>query len=458
MKNIRILLTAIAISGMMACQALADTSMVIAAGETALSTVTSTPATVYQPGRYQAGTDLPAGEYVVLAVQGESASPRYVIYENGSQDSDVVDYNVFEYNAIIRVEEGQVLELRDAAASPIDEVREIDHFYGNMYKVGYHIPEGTYWVSPYEGDYGLCYILSAPSDSYEVVLDYLYVYDRVAVSVEKGQYVQLIDCVLTGTAPAGAAKERESLQIQEDPLAAVTGDEGRSSMLVLEQQVPGLSYDTSQPATVYPEGKYHAGVDIPAGEYVLFDTSDENDTWDIAWYTISRVPEIDRVELLDDFAIFEYNAIINLEEGQYLDMSSCTASPIGEVTSLDASKAAYYKVGVHIPAGTYYLVPNEYRGIYSVRSAPGAMSEHEVKKEYVYNETASVTLEEGQYLIIADCRFTSPLGPGEGTKQRQDEDSSVFQYLADLLNALYGDPDKAGEREAASPVVAAPAE
>ena len=243
MKNIRILLAAIGISGMMACQALADTSTVIAAGETALGTVTSTPATVYQPGRYQAGTDLPAGEYVVLAVQAESAAPRYVIYENSSQDPDVVDYDDFEYNAIIRVEEGQVLELRDASASPIDEVREIDHFYGNMYKVGYHIPEGTYWVSPYEDDYGLCYILSDPSDSYEAVLDYCYVYDRVAVSVEKGQYVQLIDCVLTGAAPASAAKRSESLQTQEDSLAAVTGDDDSSVFQYLADLLNALYGD-----------------------------------------------------------------------------------------------------------------------------------------------------------------------------------------------------------------------
>lgn len=479
MRKSRLIFTSLLISGLLATQVMAEAevpdstapqenaaSPVITAGQGAggstagLSTATSTPSTVYPPADYQAGVNIPAGEYVLLA-QSSDTYGYYAIFADSSAEADLVDYNVFDYNAIIRIEDGQRLELKCCTASPIEEISQIDHYYGTMYKIGYHIPAGTYRLKATDStSYGIAYVLSYPSDEYDAVEDYVYVEDTAAITVSAGQYLQLDDCVIIGTAPAdevtpdhGSRRTSWADTIREELSA---DDNQRTSPVVTAGTlIPGLPAATSSPSTVYSETSYQAGVNIPAGEYVLFSSSDEY----ASGYAISSspAPETEASEDVVEYGSFQYNTIIKLEDGQYLTMSDCTASPIAEVPAIDYRKGDHFKVGYHIPAGTYYFksnAPYSY-GVAYVLSAPTRRNEDLVDYVLIYSneDIVPLTLEEGQYLLLANCSFTTQTsgqsGPDGGNSSSY---ASTWEKYLNYLKQLLGYE----EEETASPVVTAP--
>ena len=134
-----------------------------------------------------------------------------------SDYDQIIDYNYFSYNAIIRIAEGQYLYLVDCTASPVDEVPQLDYSRGEMYKVGLQLPAGTYRLKSNGSSYsyGRAYILSAPSDNYEDVVESFTVSDdaKTVVTVKSGQYLQLKNCFVaeavssdtSSTGPAFAA-------------------------------------------------------------------------------------------------------------------------------------------------------------------------------------------------------------------------------------------------------------
>lgn len=476
MRKFRLILTSLMISALLAPQVFAEpadagatpaASPVITAGgppagnTSALSTSTSVPSTTYQPGTYQAGVSIPAGEYVLLT-QDQASSGYYIISTGTGEDKDWVDYCHFDYNAIIRLEDGQELSLQNCTASPIDEVPEIDHFYGGMYKIGYHIPAGTYRLkSTDSSSYGIGYILSYPSDNYDVVLDYMYVEDTAAITVEDGQYLQLLDCILAGTAPADSvlpnhgSPEESSWEQMAGDMSEPSGDAQRISPIVTAGTlIPGLPVTTSTPGTVYPEGEYQAGVDIPAGEYVLLGTQDSDaDYGSNTIYMIcsSAVPA--SMDDIIDYGTFDYNAIIRLEEGQFLKLSGCAASPIDEVPEIDYRVGCYFKVGYHIPAGTYQFISDGW-GIACVLSAPGQRTQDLIKYELIYDKPQAMTVEDGQYLLLQDCRFTleNTRQAGPGGDAGGDSGVSWWETYLNYIMQLLGYE----EEETSSPVITAP--
>lgn len=160
-----------------------------------LSTATSVPATVFQPGKYQVGVGIPAGDYVVMTIPG-AFLPYYEIRSNGDFDSyeGIIDNCLFDYNAILRLEDGQFLYLDDCTASPIGEMPQIDYRVGTMFQVGYHIPAGTYRLKSTEQDGGFYAILSYPSDNLDSILDCSTFTGEREVTVSDGQYLQLSFC------------------------------------------------------------------------------------------------------------------------------------------------------------------------------------------------------------------------------------------------------------------------
>lgn len=474
MRKPGLVLTSLLISSLLALQAMADTvgaaeaaykpqsSPVITTGAgreapaAALSTVTSVPSTVYQPGTYQIGADIPPGEYVLLTPTPH-ASGYYAIYADSSESAEPVDYNLFDYNAIIQVEDGQALQLRDCTASPIEEVSQIDHYYGSMYKVGYHIPAGTYRLKATDStSYGIAYILSAPNDNYDAVVDYVYVEDTAAITVSAGQYLQLSSCVVTAQAPASEATPNHGMPDTSwaDTLRTelLGGDAQRTSPIVTAGTlIPGLPTATSSPSTVYSENLYQAGADIPAGEYVLFKKSDDA----ISVYMISSTPSPESLDEVISYGVLQYNAIINLEEGQYLAMSDCNASPLEEVPSIDYRQGNHFKVGYHIPPGTYQFKSNSLYGAAYSLSTPSLNNEDVINYAFAYgtDSVVSLTLKEGQYLYLVKCSFTSEAtrqsGPGgSGT----DALSSTLDTYIEQLKQLLGYE----EEDTPSPVVTAP--
>ncbi len=369
---------------------------VITAGEStpSVSLTTSTPSTVYQPGIYQVGVDIPAGEYVLLAQPGITEADYEIHSDNDFNTYDsFLDGTDFRYNIIVILKDGQYVSLNGCTASPISEVPRLDSSQAEMYKVGYHIPAGTYHLYALDYSYAGYAILSSPTTTdWNEVLAIDIVYSDTAVTVESGQYLYLFECILAEETDSGAAAEESAREPAAQP----------ASKVVTAGVTERLSGTTSTPSTVYPEGYYEVGVNIPAGEYVLLSASE----WS-SYYEIRSNADFDSYDDMIDYCYFTYNAIIRLEDGQFLNLNNCSASPIEEMPQISFLSGEMFKVGYHIPAGTYRISMSEdsyYYGTCYILSAPTDNYDVVLSSVTVYDgEDATITVQDGQYVQLKGC-------------------------------------------------------
>lgn len=238
---------------------------------------TSHPATVLGPGSYRVGIEVEPGEYMLLKERNSEVLTGSYVVADGSTER-VVTSDIFFYNSIVEVVRGQELILKDCTLSPIDQVLEIDCNNGNMYKVGYHIPAGTYFLSC-NGNGGI------------------------------GRYRVFQD------------RNAEN----DDPL-------------------------------------YHG--------------------------------------------LFERNVMLELQEGEYLDVMNASLELLENISRIDPETGTMFLVGAHIPAGTYSLKTLEGDGgFYRVYNSLGERM-NDVEESQGFQDTASVTVKEGQYLFLSYCRIT----------------------------------------------------
>lgn len=159
-----------------------------------------------------------------------------------------------------------------------------------------------------------------------------------------------------------------------------------------------LSTTTSVPATVLGEGVYEVGKDIAAGEYVLF----RND-WYVGYYSVNK-DSTGKLDGVTANGTFSYNAIVSVKDGEYLELTRCSLSPIAEVPQIDYTKGTMFKVGYHIPAGKYKLQDNneEYGGYYAIYHSLEGGLENIAAIDIFHGQTC-ITVEEGQYLELNRC-------------------------------------------------------
>lgn len=118
----------------------------------------------------------------------------------------------------------------------------------------------------------------------------------------------------------------------------------------------------------YPEGEYVVGKDIPEGEYVIFASSGDGK---ITTYTDTASKNE------DDWSIkeyFSYNYILDLSDAECIELDKCYAVPIANNPEIDITNDGMYKVGVHIPSGTYRIIPdlnNEDSFYYEIQYSDG---------------------------------------------------------------------------------------
>ncbi len=152
------------------------------------------PAGTLPAGLYEVGADIPAGEYVLVpdgtqvSVIGETFHLS-IFNDDTLDDNDRAFGGWVDYNLIIRVEEGQFVELMHAFMYSADEPSRLAPFEKpGMFCVGRDLPAGTYLlVSTNEGYSGMCVY---GTDFQSVQQEWL-----GAIFFEKGetQYVTLSD-------------------------------------------------------------------------------------------------------------------------------------------------------------------------------------------------------------------------------------------------------------------------
>ena len=149
----------------------------------------------------------------------------------------------------------------------------------------------------------------------------------------------------------------------------------------------------------YPESTYKIGAQIPVGEYVvrgnsvsatiLADLADSDST--LAYWGSTR------------------DVIVTVKEGEYLKATDGDIYPIDQTGDLKSSDGIYnegmYKVGFHMPAGTYAVeadVNTAYVEIYDGNTAESKRTEF-IKAE----PKESFTVKDGEYVVVIGGRVTA---------------------------------------------------
>lgn len=180
--------------------------------------------------------------------------------------------------------------------------------------------------------------------------------------------------------------------------------------------------------TKYSANIYKVGTDIPAGEYVVFAEEDHG------YFCVSPDSNQDDITFNDNF---DYNSIITVNDGEYLELSGCYAVPFDENPEVDLAGSGMFKVGTHIPAGEYKLEVTGSHGYYCIY--PDSRQDDIIANDNFENQNY-VTVSDGQYLILSGCKFADT--PTKPMKSYTDTDT--VKKVQESLNAAgydCGTPD-----------------
>ena len=234
-------------------------------------------------GMYRVGIDIPSGEYNLIQGNNVSSSAYYCIYDSSKASKKIIDNGLFDGNSYVTVYDGQYLLLQRCKTNIIKNRTplEFEHIYSSgEYVVGENIPSGEYYVE-LKSDYGTVYTYN-PND----------LTNSLMTSVETHYYVTLSDGYMVRLSGVTATPVSEvSKKYNSDNLS------------------PGL---------------YRVGIDIKAGTYKCTPvSSDEMGKWE-SFYFVYDSSNIGRNTIAENF--IGASDTVTVEEGQYLDLTSCTAS------------------------------------------------------------------------------------------------------------------------------------
>lgn len=146
--------------------------------------------------------------------------------------------------------------------------------------------------------------------------------------------------------------------------------------------------------SIYREGQYKVGVDIPSGEYVIF-----SDYTNSGYFALTSDSNGNDIIVNENF---DYNSIITIYDGEYIELSRSRAVPISEVTSLPKDESDMFKIGVHLPAGEYKLIADEAGGYYCVYNDN---RQQDIESNDNFSGQSYVTVKDGQYLVLLRCKI-----------------------------------------------------
>ena len=143
----------------------------------------------------------------------------------------------------------------------------------------------------------------------------------------------------------------------------------------------------------YAAGTYKIGVDLPAGEYVILANASS------AGYYAIRSDSSGSLQSIISNDNFDYNAIVIVSDGQYLEVTRGRIYRIDGV-ELDTSGSGTFKVGYHIPAGEYKIVQTSTVSAYIEVSTNPSGSIYSIVTNDNFEGVKYITVNDGQYLTI----------------------------------------------------------
>lgn len=156
---------------------------------------------IYDSGTYSVGSDIPAGDYVVIENQ-DAMFASVIVREDADEDSDLVSHHLINGQAAIRLNPGTWVTFSEARAYPLSQAPRIesDTCGEGGYLVGETLPAGTYQ---------LYLVDKAPLSSYSVydgilgtdaqLTKFEVLHDATTIALSDGDYIELSGCGLTAT-------------------------------------------------------------------------------------------------------------------------------------------------------------------------------------------------------------------------------------------------------------------
>lgn len=200
---------------------------------------------------------------------------------------------------------------------------------------------------------------------------------------------------LTGSLSEMMGISRNKNQEEDEEIGYIGGKKGDTDGNRRNESSSTLTTRTSG-NNVYKESIYKVGVDIPAGKYKLFVDAGRG------YYAVCSDPNCDDIVQNDNFY---GQAYIDIHNGQYLDLTRCTAIPLEEAAMFDGTiyTSGEYLVGKEIPAGEYKLQADEgSRGYYALERFVGDGS-REIDSNDNFSNAAYVQTTAGQILVLSRC-------------------------------------------------------
>lgn len=143
----------------------------------------------------------------------------------------------------------------------------------------------------------------------------------------------------------------------------------------------------------YSQGQYKVGVDIPSGEYVILSTGGKG------YFAVTSDSNGNDIIANENF---DYNSIIAINDGEYLELSRSEAVPIDDVSSLPLDKANMFKIGPHLPAGEYKLLADSEKAYYCIYNDD---RQDDIESNDNFSGQSYVTVSDGQYLLLSRCHI-----------------------------------------------------
>lgn len=164
---------------------------------------------------------------------------------------------------------------------------------------------------------------------------------------------------------------------------------------------------------IYTEGMYKAGTDIPIGEYYI-----EAKAGKTAYFCIYDDSTGKSIIENDNF---ECHYFIKIEDGDYIELSRCTAVAVEDVEiEFDSNNltAGMYRVGIDIPAGEYKLTQasdfSAYVCVYDNFSKSRDIITNDNFKNQKY-----ISVKDGQTLLLSRCE-------GSIVSESESEDEALI--------------------------------
>lgn len=141
---------------------------------------------------YKIGSDLPAGEYVLIPAT--SRGGYFSIDKDSTGDLDsIIANDSFDGHSIVTVQDGQYLTVNRCEIYPIENAPAVDTSSGilseGMYKIGVDLPAGEYKVKPTSSRGGYFVIYSDSSHGFGSILSNDNFDAERYVTVKEGQYL-----------------------------------------------------------------------------------------------------------------------------------------------------------------------------------------------------------------------------------------------------------------------------